>query len=333
MKKLLLHKILLLFLFSFSCSSSEETSKEYSNPVLSISTPDPTIVQSSDGTFYLYATEDIRNVPIYKSTNLVDWQFVGTAFTDMSRPTFESGGGIWAPEANYINGKYVLHYSMSVWGGEWTCGIGVAVSDSPEGPFIDKGKLFRSNEIGVKNSIDPCYIEDGGKKYLFWGSFRGIYAIELTDDGLSVKPDAEKWQIAGSMFEAVYIHKKDNYYYMFASIGSCCEGLESTYQLVVGRSKSVLGPYLNKHGKGMMDSNYTLVIDSNKRFVGNGHCSKILQDSNNNDWMLLHGVDVNNPQGRVLLLNQIKWDAKGWPYIEGTSPALNALRPKFNTSN
>lgn len=330
MKKILLYNILLLFFFSLGCSNLEGNSKEYSNPVLQVSMPDPTIMKTIDGTFYLYGTEDIRNVPIYKSTNLVDWQFVGTAFTDESRPDFEPKGNIWAPEINYIDGKYVLYYSMSVWGGEWTCGIGVAVSDNPEGPFIDKGKLFRSNEIGVKNSIDPFFIEDNGKKYLFWGSFRGIYAVELTDDGLFVKPNTEKWQIAGNLFEGTYIHKKDNYYYMFASVGSCCEGVESTYRLVVGRSESLLGPYINKEGKRMMDSNYTQVIGSNERFIGNGHCSQIVQDNNNNDWIFLHGVDINNPQSRVLLLNQIKWDTKGWPYVEGGSPSLNAISPRFS---
>ncbi len=200
MKKILSYTILLLFLLGSGCTSSQENTKEYSNPVLSVSVPDPTIIQAMDGTFYLYGTEDTRNVPIYTSTNLVDWQFAGTAFTEESRPGFEPEGNIWSPEINYIDGKYVLYYSMSVWGEEWTSGIGVAVSDSPEGPFIDKGRLFRSNEIGVKNSIDPFYIEDGGKKYLFWGSFRGIYAIELSEDGLSVKPHTEKWQIAGSLF-------------------------------------------------------------------------------------------------------------------------------------
>ena len=53
----------------------------------------------------------------------------------------------------------------------------------PGRSFTDKGKLFISNEIGVQNSIDPFYIEEDGHKYLFWGSFRGIYGIELSDDG------------------------------------------------------------------------------------------------------------------------------------------------------
>ena len=327
---------LLLCFCILSCESSEsstiqgEETGTYKNPVVSYSLPDPTIIKATDGHFYLYATEDIRNMPILKSTNLTDWTHIGMAFTNSSRPTFEPDGGLWAPDINYINDKYVLYYSMSVWGGEWTCGVGVAVADKPEGPFADKGKLFRSNEIDVQNSIDPFYIEDSGKKYLFWGSFRGIYSIELNVDGLSVKPDAEKKRIAGTAFEGTYIHKKGNDYYLFASIGSCCEGVNSTYQLVVGRSKSLFGPYLDKSGKDMMDNGYTVVIGSNGRFVGNGHCSEIVQDKSGQDWLLYHGVDKKHPEGRVLLLDQIKWDAQGWPYVEGNSPSVSAKNPVFD---
>lgn len=303
--------------------------KKYYNPVINKSLPDPTIIRAKDGFFYLYATENTRNTPIYKSQNLIDWTFVGTAFTDETRPDFEPKGGLWAPDIEYIGGKYVLYYSMSVWGGEWTCGIGVATADKPEGPFTDKGKLFRSNEIDVQNSIDQFYIEEGGKKYLFWGSFRGIYAIELSDDGLSIKPGAEKRKIAGTAFEGTYIHKHGGYYYLFASVGSCCEGVKSTYRLVVGRSGSLFGPYIDKEGKDMMDNGYSVVIGSNSRFVGNGHCSEIVQDNAGNDWIFYHGVDVENPKGRILLLDRIRWDKEGWPYVEGGSPSLSAEKPVF----
>ena len=218
----------------------------YRNPVIDYSLPDPTIIKADNGYFYLYATEDIRNTPIHRSRNLVDWEEVGTAFTEETRPTFEPKGGLWAPDINYINGQYVLYYSMSVWGGEWTCGIGVATSDKPEGPFTDHGPLFRSKTIQVQNSIDQFYMEDNGKKYLFWGSFRGIYGIELSGDGLSVRDGAVKQQVAGTAYEGTYIHKRGNYYYLFASIGSCCEGLKSTYTTVVGRSDNLFGPYTDK---------------------------------------------------------------------------------------
>ncbi len=178
MKKMFLT---LFFTLSIICSCSEDkdnpdgvidTPKEttYTNPVYPSSMPDPTIIKGRDGYFYLYATEDTRNTPICRSKDLVSWTFVGTAFTDDTRPTFESSGGLWAPDINYINDQYVLYYSMSVWGGGGnTCGIGIATAARPGGPFNDQGKLFRSNEIDVHNSIDPFYIEEDGKKYLFWG--------------------------------------------------------------------------------------------------------------------------------------------------------------------
>lgn len=320
-------KIKSLFL-GLTFSVSLYAADKYSNPVIDYSLPDPSIIKCEDGYFYLYATEDIRNLPIHRSKDLVNWEFVGTAFTDATRPDFEPEGGIWAPDINKIGDKYVLYYSMSVWGGEWTCGIGCAVSDRPEGPFKDCGMMFRSNGIKVQNSIDPFYIEDNGHKYLFWGSFRGIYAIELSEDGLSLKSGSSPVQIAGTAYEGTYIHKRGGYYYMFASIGSCCEGLKSTYTTVVGRSTSLFGPYLDKKGQSMMDNHHEILIHKNDSFVGTGHNSEIVSDNAGTDWLFYHAVSVANPDGRVLMLDKIDW-IDGWPSVEGNSPSVKSEKPRF----
>lgn len=306
----------------------QEPVSKYANPVVGYSLPDPTVIKGADGKFYLYATEDTRNTPVHRSSDLVKWEFIGTAFTEGTRPSFEPKGGLWAPDINYIHNQYVLYYSMSVWGGEWTCGIGVAVSEKPEGPFTDRGKLFRSNEINVQNSIDPFYIEEEGKKYLFWGSFRGIYAIELSDDGLTLKPGAEKRRIAGTAYEGTYIFKKDGLYYLFASIGSCCEGVKSTYTTVVGRSDQLFGPYLNKAGESMDNNRHEILIGKNDRFVGTGHNSEIVTDNKGKHWMLYHAVDKLNPKGRVLMLDEIQWK-EGWPFVTGNTPSLKWDKPSF----
>lgn len=320
-----------------ACSSSSSKAEDdpvdqpknvYYNPVINYSLPDPSVIKGEDGYFYLYATENIRNLPIHRSKNLVDWEYVGTAFTNDTRPDFEPKGGLWAPDINKIGDKYVLYYSMSVWGGEWTCGIGCATADKPEGPFKDHGKMFRSNEINVQNSIDPFYMEDGGKKYLFWGSFRGIYGIELSDDGLSIKKGAKLRQVAGTAYEGTYIHKKDGYYYFFASIGTCCEGLKSTYTTVVGRSKKLFGPYVDKSGKKMLDNHHEVLIHKNDAFVGTGHNSEIVTDKAGNDWMFYHAVSTKNPGGRVLMMDKVDWK-DGWPSVIGNSPSIEAERPEM----
>lgn len=315
--------------FTFENDFPETQNKNtYRNPIVARSLPDPTIIKAEDELFYLYATEDIRNMPIFKSNNLIDWEFAGTAFNAKSRPNFEPKGGLWAPDINYIDGQYVLYYSMSVWGGEWTCGIGVATANNPAGSFTDHGKLFRSNEIEVQNSIDPFFITEKGRNYLFWGSFRGIYYIELTSDGLSLLPGSEKKKIAGTAYEGVYILKKGDYYYMFASIGSCCEGVNSTYNTVVGRADNLFGPYLNKIGQDMMNNHHASLIMGNDRFVGTGHNSEVVTDDNGKQWIFYHAVDKLNPKGRVLMMDELQWK-DGWPYVNDGTPSLEWDRPNF----
>ena len=160
-------------------------------------------------------------------------------------------------------------------------------------------------------------------------SFRGIYAIRLADDGLAVAEGSKPQRVAGTAFEGTYIHRHDGKYYLFASVGSCCEGAKSTYQLVVGRADSLFGPYVDKSGKSMMDNGYEVVIGKSDRFVGNGHCSEIVQDGAGNDWILYHGVDLQRPEGRMLFLDRVLWDEAGWPYVAGGTPSLEAEAPEF----
>lgn len=174
----------------------------------------------------------------------------------------------------------------------------------------------------------PSIWKTGGKKYLFWGSFRGIYAIELADDGLSLKEGVAPQQVAGTAYEGTYIHKKDGHYYFFASVGSCCEGLKSTYTTVVGRSDKLFGPYLDKQGGSMMDNRHEVLIHKSDAFVGTGHNSEIVTDNAGNDWFFYHAVSVKHPEGRVLMLDKICWE-DGWPTVKGSVASEEAEAPEF----
>ena len=304
-------------------------SGKYHNPIIDVSLPDPSVIKAHDGHFYLYATENIRNLPIYRSDNLVNWDYVGTAFDDESRPKWNPNGRIWAPDINYFDGRYVLYYSKSVWGGEWTCGIGVATSVSPEGPFTDYGALFVSEDIGVRNSIDPFFLEDNGKKYVFWGSFHGIYGIELTDDGLAVRPGSSPIPIAGNQMEGTYIHKRGDYYYLFGSNGSCCEGSNSNYQVVYGRSKSLWGPYMTKEGNPMLEGHYNVLLHGNEKVAGPGHNAEFITDDKGQDWMIYHGyLKIDPDAGRQVFMDKVDW-IDGWPVVEGGEPSVHSNRPSI----
>ena len=317
----------LLILLGTALSLGLHAQTTYTNPVYDADFPDPSVQRAQDGYWYAYSTGQ-KGV---RSTDLVNWTKLSNV---ISRPTWNDSTYVdangnkktdyysfWACDVNYVDGAYLMYYACALWGNGTRTGIGVATGTSPA-TFTDRGKLFRSTEIGVTNSIDPCYVEEFDKKYLVWGSFHDIYISELSDDGLSMKNPKVKTKIGGGAFEGVMIYKHGNYYYLFASVGTCCEGANSTYRTVVGRSTKLTGPYVNKSGGKMFDNNYTTVIQGNSRWKGTGHNSEIVTDDEGNDWLLYHAYDANNDsKGRVMLLDKITWDRSDWPVISDGTPS------------
>lgn len=310
-----------------------DESKVYHNPVITTGVPDPTVIRADNGYYYLYATENpTRNVPIYRSANLVDWTLIGTVFTEETRPDFvesrpDAPARVWAPNINYVDGKYYLYYSMSRWGSEWECGIGVATADSPEGPFTNHGKMFISSETNTQNSIDPFFIEEDGHKYLFWGSFSGIWGCELTDDGLDIRKNTIQ-KIAGTLTEGTYIAKHDGHYYLFGSVGSCCDGQNSTYHVMVARSENLFGPYVDRNGNAALDNHFSHLLYRSDDVIGPGHNAELVQDDAGQWWMLYHGFQPDNlDAGRVAYLDRVHWTESGWPSIRGMQPSTAAVMP------
>lgn len=140
--------------------------------------------------------------------------------------------------------------------------------------------------------------------------------------------------------EAAYLVKKGEYFYLFGSSGTCCEGANSTYRVLVGRSKNIKGPYVDQEGRNLLnESSGTLVVRSNlgdNGFAGPGHNAEIISDSNGNDWLLYHGMDKKKPKlgngtnRRVLLLDQLIWK-EGWPTIENYEPSTAPkIAPQFD---
>lgn len=346
--------ISLIFLLLLCCSNSDKkddslddpehqgkeaklNSDEYQNPVFEAVLADPSIIQNPDNKkFYVYATEvdwaddkGNRLVPILKSEDLVDWKNAGNAFD--SKPNWKQDGGIWAPDINRVGDQYFLYYAFSTWGDE-NPGIGLAIAENPGGPFLDQGKLFDSQDMDVPNSIDPFYYSDGENHYIFWGSYsdtptQGTYAIELSEDSKKVKKDAQKTKVAAGDFEAVMIHKHENYYYFFGSKGSF-----STYHVLVARSEDLTGPYKDKDGCDIAERDHgSLLVEGDTNFIGPGHTSNIVSDNKNNDWILYHAIDPehdelsNGTPRRVLMLDALEWE-DGWPAINRHKPSSSPVK-------
>ncbi|MBK5720904.1 family 43 glycosylhydrolase [Dysgonomonas sp. Marseille-P4677] len=310
------------------------TSVRYENPIINENCPDPSVIKASDGYFYVYSTQNnLPNnylyLPIHKSKDLVHWDYIGTVFNESNRPKWIPNSKLWAPDINYFNGKYVIYYSMGVWGGTYDSAIGVATADKPEGPFTDHGIVLDYTSQGVNNSIDQFFIEDNGHKYLVWGSFYGIYAVELTDDGLAVKEGTVKVQLAANQIEGSYIVEHGGYFYLIGSAGSCCEGKNSTYHLIFGRSKNVLGPYVTKDGKRMLDGAGDILLQGNNIWAGTGHNAEFVKDDEGSDWIIYHAYRKSDDSvGRLLMLDRIYWDEWG-PYVKGNTASISAEAPIF----
>ena len=305
----------------------------YKNPVFEPDLADPTFIKTADGKFYAYGTENTWKegehhiVPIIMSKDLINWTYVADAFTRDAKPKWgTANAGVWAPQIVLsAEGKYHLYYSLSTWG-DSDPGIGVATAEKPEGPFTDEGKVFKSSESGVGNGIDPFFITVGSgarkKSYMFWGSFRGIYCVEM-DNYKTPKWNTKK-QIANSMFEAVYIYQYDGKFYFFGSLGSCCEGADSQYRVSVARADAITGPYLAQDNTNILTNGVEgtsfLKGDKNLGWVGPGHNGEIVQDDNGNYFILYHAIKVDNPllpggaTRRPLMLDEITW-VNGWPVV------------------
>ena len=330
---------------------------QYSNPTYPLANnekketymADPFVVRDDDGTYYMYCTQTevytpnllFKRGPTFKSTNMIDWTYVSDVFADYVPTWGESGAGVWAPTVIKIGDTWNFYYSLSI-ASDPNPGIGVATSLTPYGPWTHYGKLFNSNEIGVTNSIDPFVFVDDDNVYMAFGSYGGLISlVELTNDGLELKNGLEyqkenKVALAGfevfdmTNYEGTFIFKKDGWYYLLLSTGSCCNGVNSTYKVVVSRSRNVKGPYLDSQGRDMFKPNRgdPVVVPSLSGAMGTGHCA-VINDDNDNLWMSYHGYNTKgkNPSYRVLYLDQLIFDNEtNMPCVENKKASNEEIK-------
>lgn len=297
-------------------------------PEVPTSTPlvhDP-VMAYEDGIYHLYSTG--RGIQHATSVDMNEWEISRKPLMQNfpewiydSVPRFRDH--VWAPDIIRYKDRWWIAYSCSSFGKN-TSAIGLIsstdLSDASE--WQDQGPLVCSRQGRDKwNAIDPNLIIDHkGNPWLSFGSFwDGIRLVRL-DSTMHVAAGAEQRTIArhrlghDNAIEAPFIFRHEDYYYLFVSWDYCCRGAESTYKVVVGRSKDIEGPYLDKEGTDMAQGGGTLVIEGDKQeFNAAGHCA--VYHFNNQDRFICHGYSIRYGDASILINKPITWTDQGWPTL------------------
>ncbi|WP_256009349.1 glycoside hydrolase family 43 protein [Desertivirga xinjiangensis] len=302
--------------------------EKISNPVFNVNFPDPTIIRVGD-TYYAYATNGAingksYNIPVAVSKNLQVWEIAGDALPQ--KPTWATKD-FWAPHVLFdphIN-KYILFYSGEKGENTGKC-LGVAFSDTPIGPFTDKGSPLICG-TGFVN-IDPFAFIDpkSGKKLLYWGSgHEPIRVQELADDWKSFAQGSEpvflihpyQENTYDRLIEGAWIDYHKGSYYLYYSGDNCC-GPQANYAVLVAKSESALGPFVSMaKSKGVTSS---VILEKDERWLAPGHNS-IFRDQKGKAYIAYHAIPVHrNPaeqdyNTRVFLVKGITYK-KGWPFVK-----------------
>ena len=300
-----------------------------------------------DGRYYMFTT----GMTVLSSSDMKKWRFESPVFKQTPQWAAELGfrGMPWAPDIQYINGQWYIFYSYSEFGKN-NSAIGVATNktlnpESPDFKWEDHGMIVQSVPGRDEwNAIDAnVTLDDEGNGWLVFGSFwRGIKITKLdpsmtkltrpqvwypvsrrpegtapetvsTDTAVTADPRGKDFDAGNGAVEAPFIVKHDGYYYLFVSFDLCCRGEESTYNVVVGRSKEIYGPYLDKDGVNMMDGGGTTVVKGNGQYSGIGHCAVARFDGH--DYIFMHGYDKNEDYASKLVIRELTWSADGWPSV------------------
>lgn len=323
---------------------------------------DPSSMIKDGNTYWEFATGN--GIYAKYSTDMVTWSDGPTPFPIGEFPnwilnyakttTDQFAGNFWAPDIIYMNNKYYLYYSCSVWGTMNSC-IGCVTNktlnpDSPDYKWEDQGDLgIYSPDFSIANTgwdvnaIDPALMRaPDGKIWMVYGSFNkgGIMVTQI--DSVSGKPFGPRTSIANSWTgprqndyaegEGGCMFYRKGYYYLVYNKGGCCNGIASTYYMVIGRSQNPTGPFIDKSGKNMRvigaKSGGTTffrhdnIRGLNDRYFGPGHFG--IYRENSTDYVSFHyyapngyypSADANYMGGPTLGLGFLKWGDDGWPYL------------------
>lgn len=307
---------------------------------------DPSRIIKDGDRYYVYYTPQnfLDGIWFKWSDNLATWHApnggsAANAIFDDAPPWVpvekpNNDGTFWAPSILQHNGEYRMYYSVSTIFTQESA-IGLATNSTldyrdPNYQWVDQGMVIES-EVGYPyNTIDPSVFVDADQRmWMVFGSYwQGIHITELNPASgkpYDPTPSGAKriaTRSVGTDIEAPYIHYRDGYYYLFANWGSCCSGVDSTYNIRVGRSTSPTGPYLDNaaYPVDMLAGGGTLFLGAEGDHIGPGHAG--IFSEGGVDYFGYHYYDASSNGAPRYEIDTLLWDTEGWPLL--LSQAMNA---------
>jgi arabinan endo-1,5-alpha-L-arabinosidase len=305
-----------------------------------ISTRDPSSIVKCKAEYWVFYTG--RGVPSYHSKDLVKWEHGPSVFTTppewIAKVVPENRNmNYWAPDIMKLGDRYILYYSVSSFG-KITSAIGLATNPTldPNDPayhWTDEGWVVRTQDGDGYNAIDPSVFRDRDETlWMTFGSYwSGIKLVQLDPQtGKRMTPDSKPFSLAhNESIEASYLCRHDGYYYLFVNWGSCCAGPKSTYNIRVGRSKTVTGSYVDKAGLDLLHGGGSVFLaTTNGPLIGPGHAG--ILNAQGKEWFTsdFEG-DLRMGGKATLAIMPLRWNADGWPEaivndVKGVRPANSA---------
>jgi arabinan endo-1,5-alpha-L-arabinosidase len=287
---------------------------------------DPVMAKEGD-TYYVFSTGG--RVMIIYSKDMVHWEFCCRVFKELPSWLIEQVPGVgdlWAPDISFWAGKWHLYYAASTFGSQKSV-IGLATNatldpNKPDYKWVDEGLVIASSPGLTWNAIDPnVAFDETGQPWLAFGSYWSGLKMRKLDasTGKLAQDDQKLYDLASragtgsDAIEGAFIIRRAPYFYLFASFDACCKGVDSTYNVRVGRAEKITGPYVDREGKPMMQGGGALILSAYGQWRGPGH-NGIYQDKDAY-WIVYHAYDAQLAGASKLRIEPLGWDAAGWPYL------------------
>ena len=277
---------------------------------------DPSTIMECDGKYYTFGTGGGGLI----SEDGWNWN-----------PGAVRPGGGAAPDAMKIGDRYLVAYSATGGGlGGGHAGRVLTMWNKTLDPSSPDFAYTEAIEVASSEVDEDCDAIDAGlfmdpvtgRLWCTYGTYFGFIRIVELDPRTGSRVEGNQPVNIAIDCEATTVIWRDGWYYLLGTHGTCCDGVNSTYNIVVGRSRKVTGPYVDNMGRDMLAGGGKMVVDADDRQFGAGHFGRYVEDEGVEKMSFHWEADLDRSARSVLAIRPLLW-VDGWPvagslFKEGT---------------